>query len=86
MAIAMEVVDTDTDIVMEDMDTAMEVVDTDTVMVDMVIVMEDMVIVMDNRGSQQRRKEKSSERNFTPTGMTTRKMRRATSLPSGSMR
>ena len=53
---------------------------------DMDIVMEDMVTAMDIRESQQRRKEKSSVRNFTPTGMTTRKMRRATSLPSGSMR
>ena len=70
MAIAMAV---------EDMDIVMEVVD-------MVIVMEDMAIAMDNRESQQRRKEKSSVRNFTLTGMTTRKMRRSTSLPSGSMR
>ena len=70
------------------MDTVMEVVDMATVMEveDMDIVMEDMVIVMDSRESQLRRKEKSSVRNFTPTGMTTRKMRSPTSPPSGSMR
>ena len=70
MAIAMEV---------EDMDivTAEEVTD---------IVTEAMVIVTDSRESQPRRKEKSSVRNFTLTGMTTKKMRSSTSPPSGSMR
>lgn len=63
----------------EDMDIVMEVVD-------MATVMEDMDIAMDNRESQQRRKEKSSVRNFTLTGMTTRKMRSPTSPLSGSMR
>ena len=63
----------------EDMDIVMEVVDTAT-------VMEDMDIAMDNRESQQRRKEKSSVRNSTLTGMTTKTMPRSTSPPSGSMR
>ena len=63
----------------EDMDivTAEEVTDT---------VTEAMVIVTDSRESQQRRKEKSSVRNSTLTGMTTKTMPRSTSPPSGSMR
>ena len=59
MGIAME----DTDTVMEDMDTAMEDTDTAT---------EDTDTATEVKGSQQKRKEKSSARSFTLTGMTTK--------------
>ena len=61
-------------------------VDMVILMEDTAILMEDMATLMEGRGSQQRRKEKSSVRNFTLTGMTTKRMPRPTSLLSGSMR
>ena len=81
MAIVTEVEDMATAMEAEDMAIVTEAEDMDTAM-----EAEDMATVTDIRESQQRRKEKSSVRNFTPTGMTTRRMRRSTSLPSGSMR
>ena len=54
-------------------------------MEDTAILMEDMVTLMEDRGSQQRRKEKSLERSFTLTGMTTKKTTRGTPPPSGLM-
>ena len=60
---------------------AMEVEAMDTV-----TVAEVMDTVTDNRESQQRKKGKSSVRNFTLTGMTMKKMPNSTSLLSGSMR
>ena len=68
------------------MDTATVVMDTATVVEAMDTVTVVMDTATDNRKSQQRRKEKSSVRNFTLTGMTTKKMPRPTSLLSGSMR
>ena len=74
----------------EDMGIAMEAEDMAMLMEAeaMVIVTEvaDMDIVTEVRESQRRRRGKSSARNFTLTGMTTRKMRSPTSPPSGSMR
>jgi len=65
-------VDTDMhmDTITEGMGIAME--DTDTVMEDMDTAMEDTDTVTEVKESQQKRKEKSSARSFTLTGMTTK--------------
>ena len=76
------------DTITEDMGIAME--DTDTAMEDTGIAMVDMDTATEVRGSQQKKKEKSSARSFTPTGMTTRMNTgmdtpAAVRPPSGSM-
>ena len=78
MAIVMVTTDIVTEV--EDMAIVTGVEDMDIVM-----EVEAMDTVTAIRESQQRRKEKSSVRNSTPTGMTTKMMRSPTSLLSGSM-
>ena len=70
MATLMADTDMHMDTITEGMGIAME--DTDTVMEDMDTAMEDTDTAMEVKGSQQKRKEKSSARSFTLTGMTTK--------------